>query len=71
MNEQLPEPHAPEKPAQAMRETALEAFRAHAQDAKAPLARARSVWRTRVEPYLIAAAVLGFAAWALWRVFFA
>jgi hypothetical protein len=71
MSDELPQsPVAPEKPAQAMRDTALEAFRAHALDAKAPLGRARSVWRRRVEPYLIAAAAVGFAGWAIWRVFF-
>jgi hypothetical protein len=72
MSDELPQgPAAPEKPAQVMRDTALEAFRAHAQHAKAPLGRARSVWRARVEPWLIAAAALGFAGWAIWRVFFA
>jgi hypothetical protein len=59
----------PDKATQAMHDTAREAFRAHAQDARAPLAKARSVWRRRFEPYVIAALVLGFVAWAIWRVF--
>lgn len=61
----------PEKAAQAVHDTALEAFRAHAQDAKAPLAKARSVWRRRFEPYVIAALVLAFVAWGIWRAFVA
>jgi hypothetical protein len=64
MSDELP-PHT----SQAIHDAAREAFRAHAQDAKAPLAKARSVWRRRFEPYVIAALVSGFAAWALWRVF--
>jgi hypothetical protein len=72
MTDELPTaPSAPEKNAEAVHQTALDAFKAHAQDARVPLARARSVFRSRIEPYLIAAAALGFAAWAIWRVFLA
>jgi len=51
-------------------DTAARAFAAAAADAKKPLGHARSIWRRRVEPWLISAAALGFVAWALWRVFF-
>jgi hypothetical protein len=71
MSDELPQTEAPPKPAQAMHDAAREAFVAHAQDAKAPLGRARSLFRSRVEPYLVAAAALGFAGWAVWRVFLA
>jgi hypothetical protein len=64
-----PGPEAPATSNEQLRDTALKAFEAHAQQAQAPLARARSAWRRRIEPWVVAIAVLFFVAWALRQVF--
>ncbi len=64
-----PGPDAPAKSEDALRDAALKAFEAHARQAQAPLGHARSVWRRRIEPWVVTAAVLFFVAWALRQVF--
>lgn len=50
-------------------DAASRAFAHHANDAKAPGGRARSVWARKLEPWLVAGAALLFVAWALAQVF--
>jgi hypothetical protein len=54
---------------QAVHDAAARAFAHHAASAKAPGGRVRSLWARRIEPWVVAAAVLLFVAWALARVF--
>ena len=58
----------PAQDEQRVREAAARAFAHHATDARAPGGRSRS-WARRVEPWLLAAAALGFVGWALLHVF--
>jgi hypothetical protein len=70
MTDELPKPPAaPEAHALKVRESAALAFAQAAAEAKAPGGRARSIWRRRIEPWLVAIAAVGFVAWALARVF--
>ena len=50
-------------------DAAAQAFAAAAAEAKQPGGKIRSVWRRRIEPWLIAIAALLFVAWAIARVF--
>lgn len=54
---------------QELHDAAARAFTHHASVAKAPGGRVRSVWARRIEPWLVAFAVLLFVGWALARVF--
>lgn len=69
-DEFLPPPKpAPEAREQLLRDAAARAFAAAATEAKQPAGRARSIWRRRVEPWLLALAAIAFIGWALARVF--
>ncbi|MBK7860579.1 MAG: hypothetical protein IPJ65_18670 [Archangiaceae bacterium] len=64
----LPEP--PSAPDQrAVHDAAARAFAAAAAEAREPGGRAKSLWRRRIEPWLVALAAVGFIAWAVFRVF--
>ena len=54
---------------QAVHDAAARAFQHHAASAKAPGGRVRSLWVRRIEPWLVAGAVVLFVAWALARAF--
>jgi hypothetical protein len=70
MSEELPHLSAvPEDHQRRVRDRATQVFSQAAAEATAPGGRARSLWRRRVEPGLVALAALAFVAWALARVF--
>ena len=65
-DEKLPEcPKAPADAEARLREAAARAFSAHAAEAQTRLGLAHSVWRRRLEPWLVAGAGLAFVLWAL------